>query len=101
MRGLVARARVRTCVDQRLQSAEHTHGRAPGAGGAGAPPLVSMVLPHRAWSYRAAAKPARYRTPAMATVVAELAVRRSDVGGDGCQFRQSRLRRRDDPVLSA
>ena len=42
---------------------------------------------------------ARLRPAVVATVVAELAIRRGDLRGDCGEFRQSRLCRSDDPVL--
>ena len=50
-----------------------------GAGRAGTSPLVSVVFPHRARPRRTAAEPPRYCPSAVATLVAELAVRRRHV----------------------
>ena len=53
----------------------------PASGGAGAPPVVPVVSSDRARQCRARAEPRRHRPPAVAFVVAELAVRRRDLRG--------------------
>ena len=54
-----------------------------GFGGAGTSLLVSVVFPHRARPRRPAAEPPRHLPAAVAALVAELAVRRCDVRGNG------------------
>ncbi len=56
---------------------------AAGIGRTGTSLLVPMVFPYRARPCRPGAEPARDRAAAVAAVVAELAVRRCDVRGDG------------------
>ncbi len=72
-----------------------------GQRGAGAALLVPMVFAHRAWRRGTCARSSRDRTAALAPVVAELDLQRSDVRRHGVELRQSRFRARYHSILSS
>src|SRR5262249_43357568 len=74
-RRALAGARAGFALGQWLQHPRHRRIGETGAGGAGAPPLVSILFSHSARPRGAGDQPAGDLSTAMALVVAELAVR--------------------------
>src|SRR6516162_2094593 len=86
-------------LDWRLQHPEHRPVGRTAYARSRASPVVPVVFSWRAWPRRAGGKPEAAVPAAVGIMVAELAVRRSDLRADRGILRQSRFRRGGDPVL--